>query len=55
VRRADARAISQHQFVRVTSSTVDQTSGVAYVAEATRDYEVDNGILLTVVVFGKGL
>jgi hypothetical protein len=55
VRWSDARAITQHCFVRVLSSTPDATKGIAYVAESNRDYEVDNGALITVVVLGKGL
>ncbi len=52
---ANANAIPQHVFVRVTdSSSTEYTSGVGYVSESDAANEHDNSALFTVVVLGRG-
>ncbi|HWI14109.1 MAG TPA: hypothetical protein VNT02_07625, partial [Burkholderiales bacterium] len=50
---ANADAIPQHVFVRITSSTLASTSGEVYCAESKASLELDNTVLFTVVVMGR--
>jgi hypothetical protein len=46
-------AITQHTFVRVTSSDTKTAKGTAYCSESNADSEVDNTVLFTVIVMGR--
>jgi hypothetical protein len=51
---AHAGAIPQNTFVRITGGDDNSTSGDCFCSESS-DFEDDNAVLFTVVVFGKGV
>jgi hypothetical protein len=50
---ADAQAIPQHAFARVTKFTNSQVSGECFCSESAPAGELDNTVLFTVVVIGR--